>query len=71
VDRFRCLAFRQARWDDTRRKILVGAVILAKIERGELDEKELKAMLDSVLTRCSGQHELGVPLRAADPCVKY
>ena len=34
-----------------RRKILIGAVILAKIERGEFDEKKLRAMLDSALTR--------------------
>jgi hypothetical protein len=50
-NRIRYLASRQARRDETRRKILIGAVILAKIERGEFDEKKLKAMLDSALTR--------------------
>lgn len=50
-NRLRYLASRQARRDETRRKILIGAVILAKIERGEFDEKELKALLDSALTR--------------------
>jgi hypothetical protein len=34
-----------------RRKILIGAAILAKVERGEFDEKKLRALLDSVLTR--------------------
>jgi hypothetical protein len=34
--------------DETRRKILIGAVILAKIERKEIDEKKLRAMLDEV-----------------------
>jgi hypothetical protein len=33
-NRIRYLASRQARRDETRRKILIGAVILAKIERG-------------------------------------
>jgi hypothetical protein len=50
-NRIRYLASRQARRDDTRRKILIGAVILAKIERGEFDEKKLRAMLNSALTR--------------------
>ena len=50
-NRIRYLASRQARRDDTRRKILIGAVILAKIERGEFDEKKLRAMLSSALTR--------------------
>ena len=50
-NRIRYLASRQARRDETRRKILIGAVLLAKIERGEFDEKKLRAMLDSALTR--------------------
>jgi hypothetical protein len=50
-NRIRYLASRQARRDETRRKILIGAVILAKIERGEFEEKKLRAMLDSALTR--------------------
>ena len=50
-NRIRYLASRQARRDETRRKILIGAVILAKIERGEFDEKKLRTMLDSALTR--------------------
>ena len=50
-NRIRYLASRQARRDETRRKILIGAVILAKIERGEFEEKKLRVMLDSALTR--------------------
>ena len=38
-NRIRYLASRQARRHHTRRQILVGAVILAKIERGEFDER--------------------------------
>jgi phage shock protein A len=36
---------------DTRRKILVGAAILAKVERGEWPQDKLLAMLDAALTR--------------------
>lgn len=36
---------------DTRKKILVGAAVLAKIERGEWSEAELLAMLDNTLSR--------------------
>ena len=39
------------RADDTRRKILVGAAILAKVESGEWPEKKMLAMMDSALTR--------------------
>jgi hypothetical protein len=50
-NRLRYVAAKQARREDTRRKILIGAVILAKIERKEFDEKKLRAMLDEALTR--------------------
>lgn len=39
------------RSQDTRRKILVGAAILAKVERGEWPKDKLLAMLDTALTR--------------------
>lgn len=41
----------RARKDDTRRKILVGAVILAKVELQEFDERQLRRWLDKALTR--------------------
>ena len=50
-NRLQFLAAKQARRDETRRKILIGATILAKIERGEFEEKKLRAMLDEALTR--------------------
>jgi hypothetical protein len=49
--RRRHVAGRLARREDTRRKILVGAVVLAKIERGEFEEAKLRAMLNDALTR--------------------
>jgi len=36
---------------DTRRKILVGAAILAKVERGEWPKEKMLSMLDTELTR--------------------
>jgi ferric-dicitrate binding protein FerR (iron transport regulator) len=42
---------KRKRTDDTRRKILVGAAILAKVERGEWPESRLLDMMDKVLTR--------------------
>jgi hypothetical protein len=42
---------KRKRTDDTRRKILVGAAILAKVERGEWPETRLLDMMDKVLTR--------------------
>jgi hypothetical protein len=59
-NRIKYLASRQARRDETRRKILIGAVILAKIERGEFDEKKLKAMLASTLTRQDDRELFGL-----------
>lgn len=42
---------KQKRADDTRRKILVGAAILAKVERGEWPEDKMLEMMNHQLTR--------------------
>lgn len=42
---------KEERAKDTRRKILVGAAILAKVERGEWPKDKLVQMLDGFLTR--------------------
>ena len=42
---------KRTRQQDTRRKILVGAVILARVERGEWPKENLLRMLDTSLTR--------------------
>lgn len=47
----RAQASKLERQKDTRRKILVGAAILAKVERGEWPKDKLLAMMDSTLTR--------------------
>jgi hypothetical protein len=49
--RRRTLESRRSRKADTRRKILVGAIVLAKVERGEIDRADLTGWLDEALTR--------------------
>jgi predicted negative regulator of RcsB-dependent stress response len=41
----------RARKDDTRRKILAGAILLAKVESGDFELRTLKRWLDKALTR--------------------
>ena len=45
---------------DTRRKILVGAVILAKVERGEWPQERLRELLDQALTRADDRALFGL-----------
>ena len=49
--RKRALSQRQERKNDTRRKILLGATVLARIDRGELDQATINGWLDATLTR--------------------
>jgi hypothetical protein len=49
--RRRSLESRRKRKDDTRRKILVGAIVLAKVEQGEFPADRLRAWLDQALVR--------------------
>jgi len=49
--RRRTLESRRSRKVDTRRKILVGAIVLAKVERGEIARADLTRWLDGALTR--------------------
>jgi phosphopantothenate synthetase len=42
---------KRERKEDTRRKILVGAVVLSKVEDGSLDKKLLNGWLEAALTR--------------------
>lgn len=49
--RARTVAARRARGAELRRKILVGAIVLAKVEEGVLDEAVLRGWLDAALTR--------------------
>ena len=49
--RRRTLESRRSRKADTRRKILVGAIVLARVERGEISESDLRRWLDGALVR--------------------
>jgi len=49
--RKKALASKRGRQDDTRRKILAGAIVLAKVAQGELDPKTFQTWLDQALTR--------------------
>jgi len=49
--RQRSLASRRSRRDDTRRKVLVGAIVLARVDQGVLQESMLRGWLDGALTR--------------------
>ena len=47
----RALAARRTREQETRRKLLVGATVLARVDRDEIDHADLQAWLDAELTR--------------------
>jgi hypothetical protein len=49
--RARSVLSKRERRDDSRRKFLVGAVVLKKVEAGEIAEEELRRWLDPVVTR--------------------
>jgi hypothetical protein len=49
--RARTVEARRTRREELRRKILVGAVVLAKVEAGEIEEKTLKQWLHPALTK--------------------
>jgi hypothetical protein len=51
---------------DTRRKILVGAAILSKVERGEWSQDKLLAMLDAALTRPDDRALFELPTNSTD-----
>jgi hypothetical protein len=60
--RKRALLSRRERAADTRRKILVGAIVLAKVEQGELDAGLLRGWLDAALTRKDDRELFGLPV---------
>ncbi len=61
--RKRALLSRRARKDDTRRKILAGAIVLAKVEAGEFDPKRFRQWLDEALTRADDRALFELPPR--------
>lgn len=59
--RRRTLESRRKRKDDTRRKILVGAIVLAKVEHGEMDRALLARWLKQGLVRDDDRALFGLP----------
>jgi hypothetical protein len=49
--RARTVAAKRTRHEELRKKILVGAVVLAKVEAGEFEEAVLKGWMDAALSR--------------------
>jgi len=52
---------KKQRAEDARRKILVGAVVLAAVERGEWDHTALKKLLEAGLVRDRDRALFGLP----------
>lgn len=59
--RRRSIEARRIRKTDTRRKVLVGAVLLARIDQGEFPEAELRTWLDDALTRDDDRAMFNLP----------
>ena len=62
--RARTVAARRTRHEELRRKILVGAVVLAKVEAKEFDEQTLRAWMDRELTRAEDRALFGLDSEA-------
>ena len=50
----------RARKDDTRRKILIGAIVLAKVEQGVLAETQVRQWLGGALRRADDRELFGL-----------
>jgi hypothetical protein len=59
--RKRTLASRRARKDDTRRKILAGAILLEKVEQGVIDPATFTGWLDDALMRADDRALFELP----------
>ncbi len=60
VARSRAAEKKRQRSEDTRRKILVGAVILAKVEHGEWPKERLRELMDQALARADDRALFGL-----------
>ena len=55
-------AVQRKRQDDTRRKVVAGAVLLAQVDSGEWPEAAFKAMMDKGVTRAEDRALFGLPV---------
>lgn len=65
IQRVRSRESQEERKRETRRKILVGAMVLDQVERGEWPEKRLKTAMDRFLDREQDRALFGLPPRPA------
>jgi len=63
----KAIAAKKKRSEETRRKILVGAVILTKIESGEWPKDRFLAMMDSALSKTYDRALFGLKAREEKP----
>jgi len=61
--RKKAIEAKRERKADTRRKILVGAVVMAKVEQKVMDEAQLHAWLDQALTRADDRALFNLPAK--------
>ena len=64
--RKRSIAAKNQRSQDVRRKILVGAIVLAKVEAGEIPRADLRHWLDQAVTRAEDRELFELPTRDAE-----
>jgi prefoldin subunit 5 len=64
--RKKAIATKRERKADTRRKILIGAIVMAKVEQKVMDEKLLRRWLDEALTRADDRALFELPVRDAE-----
>lgn len=62
--RKKALASKRARQDDTRRKMLAGAIVLTRVEQGKLAREEFRTWLDAALTRSDDRALFDLPALA-------
>jgi len=55
----------QRRKEDTRRKVLIGAAILARVQAGEMRDDQLTAMMDAYLERDDDRALFDLPRSSA------
>jgi prefoldin subunit 5 len=65
-NRKKAISSKRERKADTRRKILIGAIVMAKVEQKVMDEKLLRKWLDEALTRADDRELFELPIRDAE-----
>ena len=64
--RKRAIAATRDRKADTRRKILLGGLVMEKIQQGELNKDQVTAWLDQALVRASDRSLFDLPTPATE-----